>query len=402
MSVDVNDKNFQGLKEVTDSYVSLAELAEKLQTDYQDLLQKFEKQSCQLEEINIQLADTLAINNRLSVYLNNILEHLEAGVVVFGIDERISMFNRAAENLTGIERKYALDKKYSEVFPGDEHSHTLNLYKSRENRVRGEKWFGGRPVGYSASRVFDENNECCGVVEILYDISSEKKLRDTIRHVSALAAVGEMAATVAHQVRNPLAGIVGFSDLLKRDLGQEHRSAELAEKISNGAKELNRIITSLLDYTRKTRPEFRELDLIEFASETLKAISKEHYASKLAIEFNSDLDHLNYRFDPILMRQAFDNLAQNACQAMGIGGGKLKLAIKKNDSNHLAIVFSDTGVGIPVEDVDNIFKPFFTTRNNGIGLGLSMVKRVVDFHNGSISVLSPESGGAIFSIELPL
>jgi len=188
-----------------------------------------------------------------------------------------------------------------------------------------------------------------------YDMSSEKKLRDTIRHVSALAAVGEMAATVAHQVRNPLAGIVGFSDLLKRDLGNDHRSADLAQKISNGAKELNRIITSLLDYTRKTMPEYRELDLIEFATEALKTISKEHYASKLSIESNFEFDHLNYRFDPILMRQAFDNIAQNACQAMGSEGGIFKLSIKKSDNNHLAIIFSDTGAGIPPEDVDNVF-----------------------------------------------
>jgi len=400
--VDLNDRNFRDLKEVTDSYVSLAELAEKLQSDYQDLLQKFEIQSCQLEEINVQLTDALAINSRLSAYLNNILEHLEAGVVVFGTDERISMFNGAAENLTGIERDYALEKKYSEVFQGDEHAHTLNLIKGQDNRVRGEKWFGKQPVGYSSSRIFDENRECCGVVEILYDMSSEKKLRDTIRHVSALAAVGEMAATVAHQVRNPLAGIVGFSDLLKRDLGDDHNSADLAEKISSGAKELNRIITNLLDYTKKTKPEYRELDLIKFASEALKTISEEHYASNLSIEFNSEFDHLNYRFDPILMRQAFVNIGQNACQAMGNEAGVFELTIKKSDNNHLAIIFSDTGTGIPPEDIDNIFKPFFTTRNNGIGLGLSMVKKVVDFHNGIINAASSERGGAVFTIVLPL
>ena len=400
--MDLNDRNLRDLKEVTDSYVSLAELAEKLQSDYQELLRKFEKQSSQLEEINIQLTDALAINSRLSTYLNNILEHLETGVVVFDTDERISMFNGAAENLTGIEREYALARKYCEVFPGDEHSHTLNLLKGQENRVKGEKWFGHQPVGYSSSRIFDENGECCGVVEILYDLSSEKKLRDTIRHVSALAAVGEMAATVAHQVRNPLAGIVGFSDLLKRDLGDDHHSTDLAQKISNGAKELNRIIASLLDYTRKTMPEYRELDLIEFASTALNMISKEHYASNLSIEFNSELDHLNYRFDPILMRQAFDNIAQNACQAMGTEGGIFRLTIKKSDNSHLTIIFSDTGAGIPTEDVDNIFKPFFTTRNNGIGLGLSMVKKVVDFHNGSIKAASSERGGAVFTIELPL
>jgi len=151
--MNLDDRNLRDLKEATDSYISLAELAEKLQADYQELLKKFEKQSCQLEEINVQLTDALALNSRLSAYLNNILEHLEAGVVVFDSDERISTFNGAAENLTGIEREYALARKYSDVFPGDEHSHTLNLLKSQEIRVKGEKWFGNQPVGYSSSRI---------------------------------------------------------------------------------------------------------------------------------------------------------------------------------------------------------------------------------------------------------
>ncbi|MCP4581291.1 MAG: PAS domain-containing protein [candidate division Zixibacteria bacterium] len=398
----IDDKHIKELKRVTDSYVSVSELAEKLQADYQELLQKFDKQSNQLEEMNIQLADTLAVNNQLSVYLNNILECLDAGVVVFDTTGQIYLFNQAAEKLTGIQREQAIAKKYNEVFTGDEHSSTLGLLQDNEIKVRGEKWFGPQPVGYSSNRIFDEHGQCCGVVEILYDISSEKQLRETIRHVSALAAIGEMAATVAHQVRNPLAGIVGFSDLLRRDLGDNHKSAPLAEKISNGAKELNRIITCLLDYTKKTKPDFRELDIISFSKETLASVSSENYARKIKTEFSTEIDNLNYRFDPILFQQAFFNIAQNACQAMGTEGGVLRLKIKKSDSRNLAIIFTDTGSGFPEEDVDKLFKPFYTTRNNGIGLGLSMVKKVVDFHNGKIIAASPGNRGARFIIELPL
>lgn len=400
--MELDKKHVEELKKVTDSYISIAELAEKLQQDYSDLSDKFDRQSSQFEEINSQLAEALSINSRLSVYLNNILECLDAGVVVFDQEGRISLFNRAAERLTGFSREKALSCFFDEVFPGDEHLPTLSLLDGDEIKVRGEKWFGSQPVGYSSSRIFDEDNNFCGVVEILYDISAEKRLRETIRHVSALAAVGEMAATVAHQVRNPLAGIIGFTDLLKRDVADNHRNAAIADKILIGAKELNRIITSLLDYTKKTSPDFRELKLIEFIKETITTLMQEEYASKTRFEMANDIQELTYKFDPVLFRQAFINLVHNACQAMEPDGGVLRLSVKKRDDGRLLIVFADSGKGFCEADAEEIFKPFYTTRNNGVGLGLSMVRKVIDFHNGKISATNGADCGAVFTIELPL
>lgn len=400
--MELDDKHVEELKKVTDSYISIAELAEKLQRDYVDLSNKFEKQSFQFEEINSQLAEALSLNNQLSVHLNNILECLDAGVVVLDGEGQITTFNRAAERLTGLARDNVLMKQYDEVFFGDEHQPTLSLLDGEEIKVRGEKWFGTQPVGYSSSRISDENNIFCGVVEILYDISAEKKLRETIRHVSALAAVGEMAATVAHQVRNPLAGIIGFTDLLKRDLGDNNRGSALADKILIGAKELNRIITSLLDYTRKTSPDFHDLDLARFLNETISSLMQEDHALNVKFEMISDIQELTYRFDPVLFRQVITNLFHNACQAMEPDGGTIRLSVRRRDDDRLIIVFADSGNGFPEDDAEEMFKPFYTTRNNGVGLGLSMVRKVIDFHNGKIYASNNPEGGAVFTIELPL
>jgi len=400
--MELDNQKLEELIKIADSYVSLSELAEKLQNDYREISKKFETQSQRLEQANIQLTEALAANSRLSTYLNNILECLNAGIVVFGVDGRISLFNKAAERLTGITRDDAYNNNYLDVFPGEEHNPTFNLLKGTEVKVRGEKWYSSQPVGYSANRIFDDDGNFYGVVEILHDIAAEKKLRETIRHVSALAALGEMIATVAHQVRNPLSGIIGFSELLIRDFPQDHPSANISQKIYKGAKELNKIITNLMDFTKKTEPEFRELDILKFIRDVVEKLADEPFIGKVKIELHSDIKEYNYKFDPILMRQAFINIAHNACQAIEPDEGVLKITVEENDQNNLIIKFHDTGKGFPAEDCEKLFKPFYTTRANGTGLGLSMAKKVVDFHNGAIYAENRESGGAVFTIELPL
>jgi PAS domain S-box-containing protein len=400
--MEMDGRQLNDLQKITDSYASLSELAGKLRTDYLEVSEQFEKQTQQLEDINRQVTDALTSNSRLSAYLKIILECLDAGVIVFDNEGVISLFNESAERLTGKLREQAIGYNYRELFSGDEHSTTSNLLQSKENRVRGEKWFSEQPVGYSSGKIFDETGLCLGVVEILYDLSAEKKLRETIRHVSALAALGEMSAIVAHQVRNPLAGVLGFADLLNRDLPSDHPSAPLAAKISQGAREVNRIITNLLDFTKKTKPDYRELDLVKFMTDIINSIPEQPFASRLQTKWSCELDSLLYRFDPLLFRQMVYNIAENAAQAMEPNGGILRLSLMQSDDKRIVLEFADSGKGFSDEDAENIFKPFYTTKTNGTGLGLAVVKKVIDFHNGTIQANSKPGEGAVFTITLPL
>ena len=390
------------LQKLTDSYESLSELAEKLRKDYLEVSEQYERQTQQLEDINRQVTEALESNSRLSAYLKIILECLDAGVIVFDLRGVIGLFNESAEKLTGVPRERAIGSNYGELFSGEEHKTTSLLLQSEENQVRGEKWFGEQPVGYSSSKIFDENGKCLGVVEILYDISGEKQLRETIRQVSALAALGEMSAIVAHQVRNPLAGVLGFSDLLNRDLPPDHPSAPLAAKIAQGAREVNRIITNLLDFTKKTKPDYRDMDIVKFMNEIVTSIPEQAFASKLRVEWKCDIESLMYRFDPLLFRQVIFNIAENAAQAMEPDGGYLRLSLSKPDDNRICLEIADSGHGFSEEAAEILFKPFYTTKRNGTGLGLAVVKRVIDFHNGTIKAESRPGEGAIFTINLPL
>jgi PAS domain S-box-containing protein len=400
--MEMDGGQLNNLQKLTDSYASLSELAEKLRSDYQDVSDQFDKQTQQLEEINRQVTEALESNSRLSAYLKIILECLDAGVIVFDNDGVIGLFNESAEKLTGVSRDKAIGNSYAALFPGDEHKTTGQLLESKENRVRGEKWFDEQPVGYSSSKIFDETGRCLGVVEILYDMSAEKQLRETIRQVSALAALGEMSAIVAHQVRNPLAGVLGFSDLLNRDLPADHPSAPLAAKIAQGAHEVNRIITNLLDFTKKTKPDYRDMDLVKFLKDIVASIPEQPFGAGLQIDWQCDIDSLMYRFDPLLFRQVIYNIAENAAQAMEPEGGILRISLSKSDDKQICLAIADSGKGFTEEDAEILFKPFYTTKRNGTGLGLAVVKRVIDFHNGTIRAESKPGKGAVFTITLPL
>lgn len=400
--MEMDSRQINDLQKITDSYTSLSELADKLRSDYLEVSDQYERQTRQLEDINRQVTDALASNSRLTAYLNIILECLDAGVIVFDTEGLIGLFNESAERLTRIPRDEAIGHYYGELFSGDEHSTTNALLQSAESGVRGEKWFGEQPVGYSSSKILDDTGKCLGVVEILYDMAAEKKLRETIRQVSALAALGEMSAIVAHQVRNPLAGVLGFADLLTRDLPPEHPSAPLAAKISQGAREVNRIITNLLDFTRETRPEYREIDLVKFLRDVLGTIHEQPFATNLQTELACDIDSLMYRFDPLLFRQVIYNIAENASQSMEPDGGLLRLSLTRPDHKQLILTFTDSGKGFAEKDAENLFKPFYTTKRNGTGLGLAIVKKVIDFHSGTIQAESKPGEGAVFTINFPL
>ncbi len=400
--MDFQKRRMEELEKITDSYMSLSELARKLQADYDELAERFEKQAAQLEEINQRVTDALEANSRLSAHLANILDSLDAGVIVFDMDGRINRFNKSAERLTGIASEQAIGVLYGVLFDSEEHAPTAGIFECSEVRIRGEKWFGEQPVGYSVSKIYDDGGNCLGAVEILYDLSSEKKLRETISQVSALAALGEMSAVIAHQVRNPLAGVIGFANLLSRDISADHPAAPSVKKIIEGATEVNRIITNLLDFTRRPKPDFKLLDIVDFCRQTLDSIRTQQFAANLDIRFNTDIESIHYRFDPLLFRQMFSNLIENAAQSVGSEGGRLTLLLRLPDSRHLILEFVDTGCGFNERDPNQLFKPFYTTRRNGSGLGLSVVKRIVDLHNGVVTAESPPGGGAVFTITLPL
>jgi signal transduction histidine kinase len=231
-------------------------------------------------------------------------------------------------------------------------------------------------------------------VQSLRNELSEKNRQ--LERKKRLAALGEMAAGMAHEIRNPLGGIELYASMLARDLQELPGSLELVGKISSGVKRLEGLVSQVLQFSREISPQLVTADLAAVVDQSV-----EFAADRIApgmICRTMGPRPMPARIDPLLMGQAILNLTLNAIEAMGDRGtieinwspleeaGKFRLSIK------------DTGPGIPAAALDKIFNPFFTTKESGTGLGLAIVHRIVEAHDGTITVTSAPQGGAIFEI----
>jgi len=218
-----------------------------------------------------------------------------------------------------------------------------------------------------------------------------------------LSALGEMASNVAHELRNPLGGIGGFAALLERDLDINDPRRKLVQKIIEGIERLNRIATNLLVYTRPVRPNKRPENIVKIVNDVLMLvqIELEQYDSAVKIVKMYEIESKDVPIDPELFQQVFLNIVKNAVQAMSYEG-VLTISLKDNSKKEqVEISIADTGIGIEEEDKKKLYMPFFTTKTDGTGLGLSIAKKIIDAHNGAITVESTKGTGTTFTVNFP-
>jgi len=227
-----------------------------------------------------------------------------------------------------------------------------------------------------------------------------KKMQEEIHQSRVLSALGEMAATVAHEIRNPLGGIAGYASLLARSIPPEDPKRKYVDKIIGGISSLNKIVSNLLVYTRKTNLQKQNTDLVAWAEAILlhAEVEIEKENKKVSIERDFPAEPLNANIDNEKLQQVMLNLLINGIQAIETEG-KIFVSIKQN-GNFAEITVADTGKGIEDEHLKNIFTPFFTTKEQGTGLGLAIVKKIVDLHEGEISVKSEVGKGTEFCIKI--
>jgi len=229
-----------------------------------------------------------------------------------------------------------------------------------------------------------------------------KKMQEEVNQSRVLSALGEMAATVAHEIRNPLGGIGGYASLLARSIPPEDPKRKYVDKIIGGISSLNKIVGNLLAYTRKTNLQKQSTDLVTWAEAILAhaEIEIEKEKKQLVLERNFPHEPLNAEIDAEKLQQVMLNLLMNAIQSIE-NEGKITVGIGSNEK-FAEITVADTGSGIDQEHLKNIFTPFFTTKEQGTGLGLAIVKKIIDLHEGEITVESAVGKGTSFCIKIPL
>ena len=396
------------LSTFTDSYAHFNKITQKLQLAYQELENKFEDLNLKLEETNNQLRQSLVEKDKISNYLNNILESISSGVLVINSIGKITLFNRAAGEITGYQTNEVLGKDYLEIMGKNikNEETPLNTLETGIGHLNGEKEIldknGNKiPLGFSTSILTDGENNQLGAVEVFFDLSHVKQLEQEIARVKTLAALGEMAATVAHEVRNPLGGIAGFAAILEKDLSEDDPRRKWVKKIIEGVENLNRIVINLLNYTKVVKFSPNKVDFLRFLDDTLNFFLMDLSAQTKNIEIikNYPQEKFECLIDAEQFRQVVLNLLRNSVQALP-EGGKIEV-MTRPIKDKVIFKISDSGVGMDEQTQKKLFNPFFTTKEGGTGLGLSTVKKIVDAHKGEIEIESEKSKGTTVTVSLP-
>lgn len=357
--------------------------------------------STRLQKTEAELFQTASDYDRLSFLYKQIFDDINTGIITVDADSRVTSFNRAAELITGYKPGEILGRNLSHTFSGleiplrDDGRRHMTALPRRDGETI--------PVGYSCSRLNAPEDSENGYVFTLQDLSQIKKMEAQVQQAEKMATIGEMAAGIAHELRNPLAAISGAVQLLERETRDNSINKRLFDIIMRESDRLDATIRDFLVFSKPVNPEkewFSVLALAREALETLRQSQDWNSALRLDLEIPPDLNGWG---DPQLIRQVLLNLVANganACRTME--SGRILLRAGEQSENAIVLEIIDNGIGIPEDLREKIFEPFFTTRETGTGLGLAIVRQIVHSHGGTISLRASHPQGALFSVSLPL
>ena len=392
---------------LVDAFRYFNEAASSLNVAYHRLEARIEQLTEQLEEKDRELYSRLRELDRVTKYLNSLLETIPSGIIAVDMEGNINIFNRTAGEIIKTDAESTIGKPYSEVM-GDDNLDTSAIYTLMNGpEIRSvEKSFddGACKVEVSTTWVVDSLGERIGVIEIMDEVSTIRRMQERFEQQKTLFALGEMASAVAHELRNPLAGIGGFAALLMEDLADYPQKQELVKKILQGVHDLEKVAENLLFLTRRTEIKRSQTDLKALLNDIIQLLKAEIHRFNIEVKVRSffPAENVSISADPELLKMIFTNLGRNAIQAVGING-KVDFRIEwMLLDNRVNVEIIDDGCGISQDNMDKLFNPFFTTRTSGTGLGLALVKKAIDLHKGEIKVSSHLGTGANFSIRLPI
>ncbi|KAA3634914.1 MAG: hypothetical protein DWP97_05920, partial [Calditrichaeota bacterium] len=259
-------------------------------------------------------------------------------------------------------------------------------------------------IGLSTSVLKEEDGTIRGVIAIFTDLTDAKQMESKIRMADRLAAVGELSASIAHEIRNPLASISGSVEVLKSELTVSEENEKLMNLIVKESDRLTMILDEFLIYARIDRTEYNKVELMHLISEVIDILyHHSSYHSDISVEIESDESIVYIIGDERLIKQLLLNLVMNAAEAIGNNPGQILFKVAVYESQQKVELFiQDSGPGIPEEAKKNIFKPFFSTKKLGTGLGLSIVHRICAAMRVPITVDSQLGVETVFMLEFSL
>jgi two-component system sensor histidine kinase HydH len=343
--------------------------------------------------------------SRVKALSDSLVEHMPMGLVAVDSDERVMVLNETAEKLLGRSSADTIGKPSSEILPPACQDMLRGLGQARPIV---EKEFDGAvgegrlvPLEVVAAVLRDDEGSIIGRIALFRDLSELQRLRKEVERNQRLAAVGRLAAVVAHEIRNPLSSLKGFATYFRQRYGEVPDDVKVADIMIQEVDRLNRVITELLEYSRPLSLNRTKTDLAGLLRNTLGTIEGQARDKGILIRTDLPSGIPEAAVDPDRMTRVFLNLFLNALAAMD-RGGVLSVGIARQDEHTLRVSVIDTGTGVRKEDLGRVFDPYFTTKPSGTGLGLAIAHRIIEAHRGEIRLDSEPGKGAIFTILLPI
>ncbi|MBP2681786.1 MAG: Two-component sensor PilS [Candidatus Krumholzibacteriota bacterium] len=347
---------------------------------------------------------------QLRLDTERILEHMSSGVLVVDSAGKILGINPTAEQILGVDKSdvvgIRIDAAFDPLMP-EFAGEIAGALESGQGRLRHELTLrrpdgSNLPLGMSTSILKDDAGEGRGVIAVFKDLTEVHQMEERMRKADRLAAIGELSAGIAHEIRNPLASISGSIEILYNELELSGDDKHLMELIMKESDRLNKIINDFLEFARLRPPRRRPVEMGKCVDE-VAALLANNPAARNGIDIrvvHAD-GELTVESDEEQMKQVVVNLAINACEAM-TRGGKLAIETRRTPDGQAKITVRDEGPGIGLEARARLFEPFFTTKEGGTGLGLAIANKIVESHGGTIETRNREEGGAEFSVVIPL
>lgn len=356
------------------------------------------------------LEEKISEYEQLKEFNESIVESINVGIFAIDLEDRIESWNAQMEVMFALPRQEAVGQPLSLILPPEfiaEYSRVKseagvhNLYKFRLPTRTGETRIVNLAIAPLVSRTFT----VLGRIVLVDDITERMDLEAQLAQADKLSSIGLLAAGVAHEVNTPLAVISSYTQMLAKQVRGDDRVAMMLDKITQQTFRASEIVSGLLNFSRTSGTEFKELNLNDVISDTLKLLEHQFHTAQLQLQTSLDSELPLILGNPGKLQQVFLNLFLNAKDAMAAGG---TLRVTTLVNGQVAVEVSDTGSGIASEHMQRIYDPFFTTkgapregRRRGTGLGLAVTYGIIQEHAGKIRVESEVGCGTTFHLEFP-
>jgi two-component system sensor histidine kinase PilS (NtrC family) len=361
-----------------------------------------------LQKVEWELQEKIDSLTQLQRLNEHIVSSIRSGLITTDLEGRIAVFNTAAQELTGREAQDMLGQPVQSLI-GENFWTRIQQADLLQNvrPLRNEEWISipegpKRFLGFSVSPLMDQNQKLLGYIISFQDLTEITRLEEEVRLKDRMAAIGRMAAGIAHEIRNPLTSMRGSVEILRSRADLPAREERLLDILIRESDRLNKFVEDFLNFARPRQYAKHRIDLVPVLRDSVTLLrNNPEIREKHSVSLNIEAQSIHILGSADQLNQVFWNLAQNAIRAMP-NGGELRISMRKTGGDTGEVVFQDNGIGMSPQEKDQIFQPFLSGFKGGLGLGLSIIFQIMEDHRGKVTFESEQGKGTKVILRFPL